>query len=171
MTRSNENVCVCSLPFEPSQGVGPRMGVVDFRLAVSSSWSWPKRVLGGLGRALHRSSTWGQYFFQSIDEDSKRRLALSWQCVQKRASFSRRRSLDCDELVVVLVGVKYVLGDESVDNVIDGDLTLDDAHAIGSEPCQLLIVHVEGAVRLNLVLVEKKKDEKKKRMEKKKLEV
>ena len=85
----------------------------------------------------------GTVLFQSIDEDGKRRLAFSWQCVKKRASLSRRRRLDCDELVVVLVGVKYVLGDESVDNVLDGDLTLDDAHAVGSEPCQLLIVHTE----------------------------
>ena len=36
-TRSKENVCACRFPFEPSQGVGPRVAVFDFRLAESSS--------------------------------------------------------------------------------------------------------------------------------------
>ena len=109
MTRSNENVCVCSLPFEPSQGVGPRMVVFDFRLAVSSSWSWPKRVLGGLGVTAALKYL-GTVLFQSIDEDGKRRLAFSWQCVKKLASLSRRRWLDFDELVIVLVGVEIRFG-------------------------------------------------------------
>ena len=77
----------------------------------------------------------GTVLFQGIDEDGKRRLFFCWQCVKKLASLSRRRWLDCDELIIVLVGVKYVLGDESVDNVLDGNLTLDDTRAIGSEPC------------------------------------
>ena len=37
MTRSEENVCACRFPFEPRQGVGPRVVVLDSRLAVSSS--------------------------------------------------------------------------------------------------------------------------------------